>query len=203
MSQFTRSQSMTNGSSKSGTTNRFMEKQSPHHRVNGDLIFARVQFFAWRIVSTIGFAILYAFLLSEGLRLMFAASARKLHTIPFLSWMKGYEDLHRLDIATLMAAGFMFIIMFIWERLLDLLIYGKRSAVEADQQDRESKLFLYVGIGFLVCDAVTFYASIVSLSWGGSKFSFTALIATAMWVGMVIVLAHLTNRLRRRANPGF
>ncbi len=201
MSQFTRSQSMTNGSSKSGTTNRFMEKQSPHHRVNGELVFARLQYFAWRFVSVIGFAILYAFLLSEGLRLIFAATARKLHTIPFLSWMKGYEDLHRIDLAMVLAAVLMFVILYVWERLLELMIFEKENLLEAANEDRESSLFLYVGIVILICDAVIFYASIVSLSWGGAKFSFTALVATAMWVGIVLVLAHLTNKLRRRAFP--
>jgi hypothetical protein len=201
MSQFSRSHSMTSSTSKSGTTSRYGGNRMSHPRVNGTLIFARLQYFAWRFISVIGFAILYAFLLSEGLRLIFAATARKLHTIPFLSWMKFYEDLHRIDLAMILAAVLMFVILYVWERLLELMIFEKENLLEAANDDRESSLFLYVGIVILVCDAVIFYASIVSLSWGGAKFSFTALIATAMWVGIVLVLAHLTNKLRRRAFP--
>ena len=206
MSQLYPARSKSNGASSPESFNRMKDDQALHAIWHRDLIVPRMKYVAWRIVTLVAFATLYAFLVSEGYRIIFPTLARKLYTLPFLAFFRNYEDTHRIDLAVVMAIVLMFSVVFLWERLLELFIIEapRRQYLSPDEfakQSPENLFFVVVGTVILACDGILFYLAVCSLSWGGVGFSFTALLATVAWIGIILTICHVSNKLRHHAFP--
>lgn len=194
---------MTNGSSSNTSTSRYGSSGTESSQ---DLFAHRIKYVLWRIATIAAFAGVYITVVAEGYRILIPTLSKKIFTLPFLGFLRQFEDAHRIDLAIVMSVILMFSVVYLWERLLEQFVFNAHERLsivshrEADTVFAENQFFFLVGVVILVCDGLLFYFGVANLSWGGG-FSFTAVIATVAYVCVILTIAHVSNRLRRRAFP--
>lgn len=203
MSQVFSPRLRTNGDSSPTSFNKAGRPRSSDAR---ELFIPRLKYILWRIVTLAAFGGVYITIVAEGYRILIPTLSKKIFTLPFLGFLRQFEDAHRIDLAIVMSVILMFSVVFLWEKLLDRFVFNAHERLssysrrEADTAFAEHQFFFIVGVVILVCDALLFYFGVSNLSWGGG-FSFTAVIATAAYISVILTIAHVSNRLRHNAFP--
>jgi hypothetical protein len=159
--------------------------------------FAHFKYWAWKTLSMTLLAPVYVAIISEGFRLLIPAAGLKLSKIPFLSFFDDFDATHRLDVAHLMSLGLLGFVWFSWELLLVIWLGGEFDSFGFDPE-RYKKIVTVLGSTLVGSDACFFYLAVTNSSWGDSSiFSFSALLATAAYVAILVCVSFVSCLLRR------
>ena len=176
-----------------GAETSLRKRQSPQERR------ALAGYWLWQLVSKSILGLIYFEVIAEGLRLVVPALGKDVHRIPGLGFLYEYEATHALDLAHFMAFFLMVAVLVLWRRILELWLGANSPFHTADwQAQRHQVLVVTVGVLVLLCDAVLFYLALAELGWSGNHFSFTALIATGAYLGVIVFVSYISIVLRQR-----
>lgn len=148
------------------------------------------RYWAWQFVSKAILGVIYLAVISEGLRLLIPALGQKLYKLPGFGSLREFEATYRLDMAPFFAVFLLVAVFVLWRRLLAVWL----SERDIELWTREERLIGVIGCVILGADAVLFYYAMAQLSWG-SSFSFSALIATAAYVGVIVFVSWMSIAL--------
>ena len=143
---------------------------------NWALILAYVRFWAFEIFGKVVIVIVSLTGISEGLRVVNPSF--------------GIRVFWGVDVAHLVGLIFIVGLWFLWVRLLSIWL-------EIEERPRRHTILITcVGLAFIVVDAMLFYQGIVGMTWGGSTFSWSALLCSASYVLMLVVSAYIHVSLK-------
>jgi hypothetical protein len=149
-----------------------------------DLEMARVKLIAWKILTGLTLGILYVKVIAEGCRFL----------VPGL----GRELMLGLDGAIILSFFLMLAVWKLWELAICSFL-GIESAfrIRGWNTEGHERFVVILSIVLLFSDAALFYLSVARLSWKGTVLSFTALIATCIWLGVIVFVSFVSVHLRR------
>lgn len=161
---------------------------------------ARVKSWAWKLVTVPIIGLIYCVLISEGLRYLFPALAQRLYKLPIpgLSYLRDYEAFYRLDLAHLFSIFLFIAVWYLW--VVNLRAYlGDADVFNRSGWNPEAyrRFVLRLGVVVLGADAILFYIAITQQGWFGNRFSFTALVATVIYVAVIIFVSFVSVNLER------
>lgn len=163
-------------------------------------LWTRIRIVLWTVFIKIPLGVVYVSIIAEGLRILVPPLGQKLWKLPLLTFLRDYEETHRLDLAPVMSVFILIAVFVLWEQVLEIWLVRqeKGSAWLMD-----NKAILIVGLGSLVlgADICLFYVGVVQSGWGGVSFSFSALIATAAYLGVLVFVSLQSLTLRLDLNP--
>lgn len=140
-----------------------------------------------------GISILYLFVVyltvsSEGLRSLFEMAATPLYKTGLwpLTAFGGYVETRKLDLAHVLSLGMLVVVWVSWEMIVRLY------ANEAPMTNAR-RIVWASGTVVLFCDAVLFWNGMSQSSFLGGASLFGASVITAMYVGMLVLLAFFVN----------
>jgi hypothetical protein len=160
------------------------------------IIFAHVKYWLWKIGSAAFLAPIYIAIISEGLRLLIPPAGLRLSKIPFLDFFDDFEATHRLDCAHLMGLGMLVFVWFFWDQLLTIKMGAEFNAYGFDPE-KYKKVVTILGSTLICCDACLFFLSVTNSSWAGSSFSFSAVLATAAYIAILVGVSFVSCLLGR------
>ncbi len=159
-------------------------------------VLAQAKYWSWQIVSKLFLSIIYMTVISEGLRIAVPPLAQKLYKFPFLGFLRDYEETHRLDAAFFLALFVLVATWYLWQELLHLWLQREESPDTAPHLPRRLQLIVTIGAIILGADLAIFYLSMAKRSWGGTLFSFPALVATLGYAGVLVFFSLVSRDLR-------
>ncbi len=140
-------------------------------------VIALLKYWAWQLLTKGLFGLVYIGVTADGLRAMSAILSTKLYRVPFLGLLRDYEDTHRLDPAIVLSLVLLVATWLLWGHILDLFLTPEESPAAPALGVRRHRFLVITGIIVLGFDAMCFYLALIKRSWGGSVFSFPALMA--------------------------
>ena len=153
---------------------------------NQKLLLARVCFWLWALLTKTIITTVYLAVISQGLRLVLPELGMKLYKIPGFSFMQHYKMTHRLDLAYVFALVPLVSAWVLWHFNLLAYLAPERFAAHATARgwsaERMKSVVMTMGAIIITADSALFYCSFVLVSWGGSKFSAGALLATVAYI---------------------
>lgn len=167
------------------------------------LFIARCYEIGWQLLTKCILGVIYVAIIADGLRYLFPAFGMKLWKLPFLSGLRNYEGTHRLDLAPFLAMFLMMAVFYFWFHLLRMYL---REEWDMPQESHEfgwsgqNHAYVLIGIGgsVLWADVVIFYIAVTQMGWGGARFSFTAIVATTAYVGVLMFVSYVSVVLHER-----
>lgn len=163
-------------------------------------ITARIKYWAWKLLSMAVIAPIYIAIVSDGLRYLIPPLGQKLSKLPFLQIFGDYESTHRIDLAHPMALVLLFAVWWLWDRLLMAWLGGDIDYLGFDP-DAYNVVVNVLGISIVSADAMLFYLGATQSTWGGTAFSFSALLATIAYVAILVFVSFVSCVLRRQLFP--
>ncbi|MCA9077358.1 MAG: hypothetical protein KDA93_20190 [Planctomycetaceae bacterium] len=157
---------------------------------------ARIKYWTWKIFSKFLLGIVYFSIIAEGLRQIVPVLGQRLYKLPGLSSLQDYEATYRLDLAPIFAGFLLLAVWSLWASLLKIWLLDDDSRRYSDSH---KLLIATLGGTILTVDAYIFYAAMLEYGWGGS-FSFSALVATAAYVGVLIFVLYVSHQLQEDVN---
>lgn len=160
---------------------------------NWALVFARVRYWAWWILTKIALGIVCLGVISEGLRLFVPALGQKLYRMPMLYFLKNYQETRNLDIAPFLAIFFLISTWALIEQIIRMWVREK-EAVKQYRWNPERQWQIVVGLGtvLVTADSILFYFAVAGMSWGGSIFSVSAFLATVAYLGVIVFTSYVS-----------
>ena len=153
---------------------------------NWPLFWARVTFWLWALMTKTIITVVYLAVISQGLRYVLPELGMKLYKIPGFSFMEEYKFSHRVDLAYVFAFVPLVAAWVLWHFNLKAFLSPERFASDVAKRhwnaDRARRVVMTMGAIVITADAALFYSAFVLVSWGGSKFSAAALLATVSYV---------------------
>ena len=164
------------------------------------VIVAQIVYWLWTIGAKGIIGCVYWVVISEGFRLVVPAAGKRLYKLPFLGFMEEYESLYRLDLANCMAVFLLVGVFTLWGSALRVYLGSDREFQVSRWRHTDNHKMLVVGLGIAigVADMALFYAAMVQMTWGGSVFSLTALVATVAYVSILVVVTYTSINLKER-----
>jgi len=158
-------------------------------------LLAITKFVAWWILDMIGMGLIYVSVISEGLRTLIPSMGQKLWKIPGLGALKDYEGTYKLDLAPFMAVFIFIAVTYLWDEILELWLL--RHPTDGPWKPDNQEMFV-VGLGAVIlgADIVLFYCGLTQMGWGGNSLSFSALVGTAAYVGILLFFTYVSINLR-------
>ena len=152
-----------------------------------------LQYSVWMILSKLVVGVVIFGIMTEGFRILVPPVSEKLFKLPFLHFLKRYEETRDLDLATLFAIALIFSVFALWTSVIEILLeLDKIQGFTPDQ------LFtLILGIVLLGSDMLIFHAGIVESGWGGGKANFSSILATAAYASLLIFCCWFSVNLKR------
>ena len=95
----------------------------------------------------------------------------------------------------------MLAVFWLWSRVLALYMHGDDTAIQTDDpglRKRRETVFYSLAATILIADGLLFYIAMTQSSWGGSSFSFTALLATVIYISVLIFVTVFANDLKEQ-----
>ncbi|MBW3597606.1 MAG: hypothetical protein KY475_10060 [Planctomycetes bacterium] len=149
------------------------------------LLWKRVKFWAWNILTKVCVTIVYLALISAGLRYVLPDIGMRLSRLPGLSFLDAYTATYRLDLAHVFAVVPLVSAWLLWHWNWE--IYLRSEAFDRRfgrwDIDRVKRVVVTMGAIIIAGDACLFGAAFMLASWGGgSNFSAAAVFATFVYV---------------------
>lgn len=162
------------------------------------MAWAYFKYWVWQMVTKPSLGVIYLSVISDGLRYLVPPLAQRLYKLPGLSVLQDYEETYRLDLAPFFAFFLLIAVWYLWEKLLQLWL-GWDEALDGSEWNLEAyrRLISTLGVAIVGADACLFYVAMTQVGWRGMHFSFSALVATAAYVGVLIFVSLVTVNLRR------
>jgi hypothetical protein len=162
-------------------------------------IAAYAAYYGWQVTTKLVLGCIYVACLAEGLKFLVPPLGQKLHKIPGLSFLETYDATYRLDLAIPFSLFMLIAVFFLWSRIIRLWLEID-DEMEDVRGNRDHQTQLIVALGFVIlgADLFIFYVAVTQVTWGGSAFSFTALLATGAYVAVLIFVTYVGVVLRQR-----
>ena len=164
---------------------------------------AWLKYKVWFGFSKVGLGLAYVTMTAEGLAMIWPSAGMKMSRLPLFHWMANHPSMYRFTVAGVIVAPMVYIgSVYLWDRMLRLWLYGDQSVLPNSASDaakyepRKEKFFSGLAMILLSSEAFLFYISQTYSTFGGSKFSFTALVVTAMYIGLLVFATISTLELR-------
>jgi len=157
-------------------------------------IRAHARYWAWQVASKSILGVIYLAVISEGLRVLIPALGQKVYKLPMLGSLKDYEATYRLDLAPFFAFFLLIGVFVLWPKIIALWV----SQLEVGEWTKEQQLVVAMGGTILGTDAVLFYYAMTQMTWGSSEFSFSAFVATAAYVAVLVFASWMSIKLKPR-----
>ncbi len=155
--------------------------------VNWGWVWALLVYWVYKIGITGAMLLIYVGFIADGLRRWKSPFGQKVWRFPMLNWLRDFEATYRLDYAMVGAIVMAFVVCIAWSYLLRTWVEGEELRSSMKKQ-RMAGAALIVGSAILIGDALLFYMTCVQAGWSGTKFSISALIGTAVYVAVVIMV---------------
>ena len=162
------------------------------------LFWARAKLWAWLLLTKTALAVIYVSMIREALATLIPALAQKLsRAVPGLAFLANYEETKRLALAFFMAVFLLLAVVCLWHRVLSLWLYGHREqqASATDYRKRREKLYATLAVLIIAVDASLFYFAMIQSGWGQAEFSWSAILATVGYLGVLLFLTLATIQL--------
>lgn len=171
--------------------------------IRWNLVIPRLQCWGWHLLTKVVLGIIYIAIIADGLRYLFPAFGMKLWKIPGFGELKNYEGTYKLDIAPFLALFLMIAVFTFWHLLVRMWLRREWERTEDENPygwngENHSILILSVGGLTLAADLIIFYIAVVQTGWAGAVFSFTALIATVAYLGVLLYVSYVSVCLHER-----
>ena len=156
----------------------------------------------FEIVAVVVVGPIYCVVIASGLREIVPALGQKLYKLPIpgFTMFGDYVGTRRLDLAIGMAVILLFSVCWLWERILFTIMSPDEAFADAGwDPEAYRRVVLTLGTVILLSDGLLFYYAVTQTGWGGGGFSFTALIATAAYVAVIVFISLVSLNLRRSA----
>jgi hypothetical protein len=143
----------------------------------------------------------YWVVVSEGLRYLVAPLGQKLYKIPFpgFSYLQNEASLRKLDLAHCFSVMLLFATYYMANENLRIVLRTSHDFGSGSNAKVHVKFVQALGLVIIGTDAVLFYLAMSQMSgWGGARFSLTTLLATVLWLGMLLFVSYITVSLERR-----
>lgn len=170
-------------------------------RINWALWGARLKYWTWQILTKGLLGMVYLSMVREGFVYVIPTLGMKLSKIPGMAFLKDYEATYRLDLAFVLSFFVMVAVFWLWSRVLALYLHGDDTAFQTDDpgfRKRREKVFYSLAGTILIADGLLFYIAMTQSSWGGSIFSFTALLATVIYICVLIFVTVVAIDLKEQ-----
>lgn len=157
--------------------------------MNWRLWLERGRYWGWQLLTKGLLGIVYLTIVKEGFVTVIPVLGLKLSKVVGLSFLADYESTYRIDLAVIMAFFVMMAVFWLWSRVLALYLHGDDTAFQTDDpgfRQRRETVFYSLATAVLIADGILFYIALTQSSWGGSAFSFTALVGTVLYVAILI-----------------
>ncbi len=165
------------------------------------LAMAYLKYYAWTVVTKIVLGIVYISIIREGLVSLIPALGQRVSKIPMLSFFDQYDNLFRLDLGFFFAIFLMIAVFYLWAKIIYSTFYENLRTRPLDMkslEDRRETLVRGLAAMILIADGCLFYFAMTQSTWGGSNFSFAALIATFAYLGVLIFVCLLSAELHHK-----
>lgn len=151
------------------------------------LAWARVKYWTWTVLTKFFITIIYLEIVSQGIIYLFPDMGKRLWKVPFFSILNEFEATHRITLAHVFAVVPLLATWILWAMLLSMYLAEDRFKKKFDRFafDQSRRVILIIGIVVILADAGLFGASFSMSSWGASRFSATAVLATALYVAVI------------------
>jgi hypothetical protein len=159
--------------------------------VNGQSIKARLKSGGWTIFAKGIFAMVYVGILSEGFRVLVPAMTRKVYRLPFLGFLKQYEEFYKLDLAPIFALILMFAVFWLTGRMIRAWL-DLRPDHRLSQGERIDICF---GAPLFVLDSLFFYFGACHMKWGSVGLDIWVLLATVTYSLVVLYVSYVSVTL--------
>ena len=160
---------------------------------------AALYYYTWQLLTKVFLGVVYMTVISEGFRHLIPALALRLSKVPGLSALDGFEFSYRIDLAHGFAFFMLLSVCFLWSRILVLWLEPGHHFDEIGWDDEHHvQLILTLGVIILCADACFFYIGVTQTTWGGSSFSFIAVVATAAYLSVLIWVTYVAAALHKK-----
>ncbi len=156
-----------------------------------------LKYWFWSFIVKGLLGIVYIEIIAEGLRQLVPALGQKLYKIPGLSFLQNYEETYRLDMAPIFALFLMISVWSLWSKVLEAWLL-KEVPDSVWDHDSYTLFVSILAIAILGADAFLFYFAVTKAGWGGSSFSFTAIVATSAYLGVLIFVSFVSLNLTQQ-----
>jgi hypothetical protein len=138
--------------------------------------WTHVRYWGWQLLTKIILGVVYFGIVSEGSRRLVPSLGQKLYKLaPLMERVN-----HRLDGAHCFALFILVGCWCSWTWLLQMWLGIKWYS-------REYKIIIIpLAIAFIIVDIVMFYFAVAQWRWGGALFSYSAMLATAGYLAVLI-----------------
>ena len=152
-----------------------------------------LQYSLWMIASKAIISVVIFGIMCEGLRIIVPPVSEKLSKLPFLHFLKHYEETRNLDLAMLFAIGLIFGVWVLLSQVIEILLdLDKIQYFTPDQL-----CVLILGLVLLGTDLLCFYFGISEMGWGSGGVSFFSILATAAYASLLIFCSWFSVNLKR------
>lgn len=161
-------------------------------------MWPKVKYWAWEIVTKALLGMVYIAVISEGLRLLVPALGTRIwKAIPWLRFLRDYEDTYRLDLAPILAIFVLIAVWYLWDKILQVFLHTDEAVATEGFNPRPYRILVWTLGGIILCaDAILFYTAMTHVSWRGTMFSFSALLATIAYLAVLVFISFVSLSLR-------
>lgn len=159
---------------------------------------AYAKHFLWQLATKVILGAIYVGVISEGLRHLVPALAQKVYSLAGLSFLRDYEATYRLDLALFLSVFMLIAVWWLWEKILQLWLQAEDDFDDHGwNSDAHRRLIVTLGVVILGADACLFYVAVSQAGWSGTRFSVSALLATAAYLAILLFVSFVSIHLRR------
>lgn len=167
-------------------------------RIRWSLVHALLKYWSWQIATKAVLGMIYLAVIAEGFRLLMPPLGQRLYKLPGLGWTRDYEATYRLDLANFFSIFMLIAVWYLWGMILCFwLEVDPFSDKPTTNTDRHKAVVVVLGVVVLVADACLFYAAMTQMGWTGATFSFTAVVATAAYLAVIVFVTYVGINLRK------
>ena len=159
----------------------------PRFRINLAKLGRRTLYWLWTIGTKCLVILICEEVVTSGIIYLFPDMGKRLWKVAFLAFLNDYEATHRITLAHCFVIVPVISTFMLWSLMFQIYLAADRfdEKFKRFQLDRSKQVILIIGVIVIAADAGMFCASFSMSSWGGSQFSATAVLATALYVATI------------------
>jgi hypothetical protein len=171
-----------------------------------ELFVARLKALLWKVLTFLVLGLIYWIIVAEGLRLTISKLAMPLYKLPLpgVARLGQFKETRKFDLACVFALVLMVAVFKLWDTILRQLYEAEsRDEKVLAHPDVHRGLVMVLSVVLLAADAIMFFVGISHqmdgpLGGGGGNV-FISLVATVLYVGLIIFMSLESVRLDKRA----
>ena len=166
----------------------------------GSVWSARIKYWAFVIIVKFGaLGLIYVEVISAGWRALMPDLSKKLYKTAFPgAWLLEEDETgHKLDLATVAAIILFGVVLMLWPLMLKYWLTPDEPPETQWDPGRYRGLIYCLGILVLGGDIAMFLYSVIKTGWAGESISFTSVVATILYVAIVITICLIGMNLKQ------